>query len=41
VIPDNNAFKNHIFISSKNFFGAKNGDLVAVEIRNWKGKNPD
>lgn len=41
VVPKNNDFKKDFFVSWTHSKNAKNGDLVAVEIVKWEGRNPE
>ncbi|MBB1564938.1 ribonuclease R [Candidatus Gracilibacteria bacterium] len=41
VIPKDKNIKNDIFVASTNAFGARDGDIVGVELTKFSGKNPE
>lgn len=41
VVPNNPSIKSDIFIHPKNFWKAKSGQVVWVEIIEWSGRNPE
>ena len=41
VVPQNKDFQEDIFIPARKTKGAQTGDMVAIEIVGWNGKNPE
>ncbi|MCH2188348.1 ribonuclease R [Candidatus Gracilibacteria bacterium] len=41
VVPKNPEFQKDIFIPKRFSHGARNGDMVAVEVTGWNGKSPE